>query len=189
MTTAPSGAQAGGPQEDGNDFLLPLRWRPLRWLDGLTSALNACGTLLILAVMLTISADVISRQAWNTPLHGVPELVSLSIVVIVFLQVPHAFRVGGLTRAEILLDRLPLRARAMLEVLHSLAGAGFCVILFNSVLPLFGRAWSRGTYVGNIGDFTAPIWPVRLIMLVGAALLGLRFFVRAIQAARTVIQS
>jgi len=164
------------------DFLPPIDHPALRLLDAFTSILNAGGTLLIVAVMLAINSDVLSRSLFGQPVSGVPELVSMSIVAIVFLQVAHALRSGGLTRAEVLMDRLPLRAQAALETLYCAAGAWLCVVLFNGLLPLFVRVWTRNVYVGNIGDFSAPLWPVRLIMLIGVAALGVQFAVRAIRA-------
>lgn len=176
MTEAPAETEGGG---DGLPFADAL---PFRILDAVTALLNAVGTLLIVGIMLAINSDVLGRALFGAPVHGVPEMVSLSIVAIVFLQVAHALRSGGLTRAEILLDRLPPRLSHALDALFCLVGVWFCVILFNGLLPLFDRAWTRNVFVGAVGDFTAPIWPVRLIMLVGTVALGLQFLARAIRA-------
>ncbi|MGQ9368675.1 TRAP transporter small permease subunit [Azospirillum sp. ST 5-10] len=162
---------------------LPFADAPvLRLLDACTAVLNAVGTLLIVGVMLAINSDVLGRALFGSPVAGVPEMVSMSIVAIVFLQVAHSFRSGGLTRAEILLDRLPPRGRAGLEALYCLFGVALCVVLFMGLLPLFERAWTRDVFVGAIGSFTAPIWPVRLVMLVGTAALALQFLARAVRA-------
>jgi TRAP-type C4-dicarboxylate transport system permease small subunit len=171
---------------DEGDFL-PFAGHPvLRVLDRCTAVLNAIGTLLIVGIMLAINADVIGRALFGTPISGVPEIVSMSIVAIVFLQIAHSLRSGGMTRAEILLDRLPPPARAGLETVYCLVGVTLCLILFSGLLPLFDRAWSRNTFVGAIGDFTFPIWPVRLIMLIGTAALGLQFMARAVRAGLAV---
>ena len=73
---------------------------------GDNSALNIAGTLLIVAVMLLVNADVIGRGAFDAPVSGVPEMVSMSIVAIVFLQIAQTFRTGRLTRTELLLGGL-----------------------------------------------------------------------------------
>jgi len=172
----------GGTTGD-EDFLPPSRHPLLRLLDTCTATLNALGTLLIVGIMVAINLDIFGRSVLNQPIAGVPEIVSMSIVAIVFLQVAHSLRLGGLTRAEVLLDRIPARVRAALEAVYCLVGVGFCAILFNGLLPLFERAWVRNLYVGSIGDFTAPIWPVRLVMLIGTVALGLQFLVRALRAA------
>ena len=141
-----------------------------RVVDGVTTGLNVLGTLLIVAIMLLVNADVIGRGAFNAPVSGVPEMVSMSIVAIVFLQVAQAFRKGRLTRTEALPDFIEVRwprARMGMEVLFGLA-AGFLVWqIFQASVPLFEKAWVRNTFEGTVGDFTAPVWPVKLIILIG----------------------
>lgn len=177
MSETSAGTAGGG---DG----LPFAVRgPLRLLDAVTQTLNGIGTLLIVGVMLAINSDIAGRALFGAPISGVPEIVSMSIVAIVFLQVAHAMRSGGLTRADILLDRLPPRLRSGLDALYCLVGVALCGVLFDGLLPLFERAWTRNVFVGAVGDFTAPVWPVRLVMLAGTAALGLQFLARATRAA------
>ena len=136
----------------------------------LTQALNALGTLWIVALMILINTDVIGRDFFNAPVRGVTELVSLSIVGIVFLQLADTLATGRMTRADVLLDRLKRRRPALaaaLQALYHLVGAGLmAVILWAAWAPLVESIRIQ-EYVGAVGDFTAPVWPVRLIMLVG----------------------
>ena len=136
----------------------------------LTQALNALGTLWIVALMVLINTDVIGRDFFNAPVRGVTELVSLSIVGIVFLQLADTLATGRMTRADVLLDRLKRRRPALaaaLQALYHLVGAGLmAVILWAAWAPLVESIRIQ-EYVGAVGDFTAPVWPVRLIMLVG----------------------
>ena len=69
-------------------------------LDWITRAANIVGTILIVMLVLVISTDVVGREVFGAPLSGVPEILSLSIVAIVFLQVPAALRSGRLTRSD-----------------------------------------------------------------------------------------
>ena len=147
-----------------------------RWFDRLTVGLNVLGTLLIVAIMLLINVDVIGKNLFRAPVSGVPEILSMSIVAIVFLQIAQTFRAGRLTRTEAVLNfiaRRSARARLGLEMVFSLLSLGLVWQILSASTPLFLRAWSRGTFEGTIGDFTAPIWPVKLIILIGcAALIG-----------------
>lgn len=132
--------------------------------------LNALGTLWIVALMVLINTDVLGRNLFNAPVRGVTELVALSIVGIVFLQLADTLHSGRFTRADVLLARLkqsrPVFA-ARLQALYHLVGAGLMgVILWAAWQPLIEAIRIR-EYVGAIGDFTAPVWPVRLIMLIG----------------------
>lgn len=162
---------------------LPGWFRALRRaVDLVTGGLNVAGTLLILALMVLVNADVIGRGAFSAPISGVPEMVSMSIVAIVFLQIAQTFRKGRLTRAEALLSPLGQRAprlRLVLELLFAVAAAALIWVLFSASLPLFEKAWVRGTYEGTVGDFTAPIWPVKLIILVGCAALWVQLVLSA----------
>ena len=56
----------------------------------LVAGLNSVGTAWIFALMVLINVDVIARFVFNSPIQGVTELVELSIVGIVFLQISDA---------------------------------------------------------------------------------------------------
>ena len=132
-------------------------------LDRLTLCLNTIGTITILALTVLISADIAGRLLFNAPISGVPELVSLSIVAIVFLQIGQAMRAGRLTRTEALLTWVGKRAprlRALIESIYNLLAGALIWFLFQASYPLFLKAWARNTYIGSVGDFTAPVWPV-----------------------------
>ena len=78
----------------------------LRLLDGVTQGLNVIGSVLILLLMILVGVDVAGRNLAGAPVAGVPELVTLSIVAIVFLQIPQALRAGRLTRSDALMGWL-----------------------------------------------------------------------------------
>ncbi len=155
--------------------------RALRLLDGATQACNLAGSLLILVVTLAVGADVLGRGAFGAPIPGVPELVTLSIVAIVFLQGPAALRAGRLPRAEaadvFLKESAPGLARALAD-LGDLAGAAIMGVVLWASWPIAVRAWERGEFVGAVGDVTAPVWPVKAALLIGVALLLLQFLAR-----------
>ncbi|MEX0284148.1 MAG: TRAP transporter small permease subunit [Paracoccaceae bacterium] len=160
------------PSNDPDEISALPRWFQLarRVLDAVTTGLNVLGTLLIVVIMLLVNADVIGRSVFNNPVSGVPEMVSMSIVAIVFLQVAQAFRMGRLTRTDAIPQFLKTRAPRLqlgMEVLFG-AAAGFLVWqIYAASVPLFQKAWVRNTFEGTVGDFTAPIWPVKLIILIG----------------------
>jgi TRAP-type mannitol/chloroaromatic compound transport system permease small subunit len=154
------------------------------WLgfEGLLSALNSVGTLWIFALMLAVNADVAGRTLFNSPVPGVPEFGRLSIVGIIFLQLAHTLRSGRMTRADGLLrmaQRRWPRFIAGAETVFSLAGAAlFAVLVYGSYRPLL-RSWASGEYAGVEGYVTFPIWPVRLVIVVGCALAALQFLIFA----------
>ena len=69
-------------------------------LDNSLTVMNAVGSLWVFFLMVMIDVDAFSRTLFNHPFHGVTELVELSIVGIVFLQLGDATRRGRLTRSD-----------------------------------------------------------------------------------------
>lgn len=153
-------------------------------LDRITALANVVGSLLILALVALIAADVAGRNVFGAPISGVPELVSLSIVAIVFLQAPQALRSGRFTRSDGVIDVLRRRVPALsrwLETGFDLIGLGVIATILYAHWPILTRSWQRGDFVGAIGDFTAPTWPVKAMLALGAALLALQFGARIVR--------
>lgn len=156
----------------------------------LVDGLNGAGSLLIGAIMLLICADVLARNLVNQPIHGVSELVGLAIIAIVFLQLGSTLRHGRMSRAELFIDGFRLRhprAGALLQLLFDLAGVAVCSILFYATWPKFDQAWSNSEFIGIQGVFTAPTWPVRLIVLIGLGVTAIQYLVIAVRDARSAV--
>ena len=82
--------------------------------------MNAAGSVWILLLILLVSADALGRSFFLYPIVGTTEMVTLSIVGIVFLQLADTVRGARLTRADSFLGVLRTlrpRAAAALEVL------------------------------------------------------------------------
>ena len=150
--------------------------------EAVIGVMNSIGTAWVFVLLVIINLDIGGRAIFNAPLRGVPEIVAMSIVACVFLQIAHTLKVGRLTRSEILLNPLQARfprLRQLCEGIYHLVGAGLLAVLFSASVPLFTRAWQIDEYVGAEGDFMAPIWPVKLIILIGCVAGSLQFLITA----------
>lgn len=159
----------------------------LRLLDWLTQVANIGGSLLILGLMVLIGADVLGRNLFGAPISGVPELVTLSIVAIVFLQAPQALKAGRMTRSDAVINYLSARVSWLgrtLDTLYDLLGIGVIGAILFATYPIFIKSWTRSDYIGAIGNFTAPTWPVKAMILIGCVLLALQFLARIIRRYR-----
>lgn len=157
------------------DKVTPAPKRGLRrWFSfgGLAAVLNSIGSGWIFVLLALVNTDIIGRAIFNKPLRGVPEIVAMTIVGCVFLQLAHAIRNDSLTRSEIILVRLTKypRFRSALEAVYNLLGGFLLAVLFVYSLPLFTVAWKTDEFVGAEGDFMAPIWPIKLIIVIGSLL-------------------
>jgi len=154
------------------------------WFLGKSVAsLNALGTMLIMAMMVLICSDVIGRNLFSKSLPGVIELVELSIVSIVFLQIADTLKSGKLMRSEAVINnvvRLYPRLGAAMNALFDATGAVLFFFLTRGAFGRFSEAWSGDFYLGNLGSFTAPTWPMELCVALGSGLMCILFITKAI---------
>src|SRR5687767_15923835 len=90
-----------------------------RFFPALVGVLNAAGVVWVFALMFLISADITARTVFEDPIAGVTEMVSLSLVGCVFLQLAHAVLRGRLMRVDMFLAPLALRAPAAASAWHA----------------------------------------------------------------------
>ncbi len=144
----------------------------------LTRALAIAGSLWIMLVMVLVCADVAGRYLLNRPIPGVAEVVALSIVGIVYLQLAHTLRLERFIRSDVFI--LPLMARRpragyALQCAHHVAGAALCLMILGFAAPGLVEAFRDGDYVGTPGVFTAPKWPIQFVVCLAMALTALQF--------------
>ncbi len=152
---------------------------PLMWsLNNATTVLNAIGTLLIIALMVLICVDVVGRNVLYTSVPGVIELAELGIVSIVFLQIGDTLKAGKLMRSDgvikVIARRVPRLAQFM-NMLFDATGGVLFYFIAKGAYKRFTDAFEGGYYIGNLGEFTAPTWPMELTVSVGSALVCLLF--------------
>lgn len=156
-----------------------------RLLAASSRGMAAAGSLLVFALVVLVDADILGRELLAAPIRGVSEILALAVVAILFLQLPETVRAGRLARSEVLLEALRSyrpRAAAALEALIHALGAAVLLLLAAVAVPALREAWREGLYIGAVGDFTAPLWPVRLVTVAGAALAALLFARLALRA-------
>ena len=158
-----------------------------RLLGAVIVASNCLGSAWVFVVMLAVVADIVGRFVFNAPISGVTELVTMSVVALLYLQVAYTLRSGTMTRSEAfigrLIDRRP-RIGHGLTILFCCAGAGLMGAIMAGAWPKWLDALDSGYYVGVIGVFAFPDWPRLLIVFIGCALTALQFLVLAADSAR-----
>lgn len=144
-----------------------------RALDRIAMAANVCGTLVVLALVVIVNVDVISRGVFSAPFRGSVEVVQFSMVLIVFLQLPDVVRANRLTRSDGLLlvmgNRRPVAAAWLSKIINAVSAILMALIAY-AIWPEFVEAWETGDFFGTPGVFTAPWWPVKLVIFFSAVL-------------------
>jgi C4-dicarboxylate transporter DctM subunit len=155
-------------------------------------ALNAAGVVWVFALMFLISADIAMRTLLDSPIAGVTEIVSLSLVACVFLQLAHAALNGRLMRVEMFLAPLERRAPAAASawhVLFSLLGAALLAAIVLGAWPDFVGAWATNEFAGVENIFTMPVWPIKGLIVVGSAVAAAVLLRQLAAAAKTADSS
>ena len=137
----------------------------------LIGLMNGAGVVWTFALTFLICADIFGRTVLGSPIRGVAEIVSLSLVASVFLQL--AFTIGQrrLTTVEFLVMRVQARRpRLALDwsAIASIAGLAMCLAIAAGMWPDFVRALRTAEFAGVPGLFSVAVWPIKLIVIVGA---------------------
>ena len=154
---------------------------------GVAMAANAAGTFVVIALITVVNYDIIARGLFNKPFLGAVEVVQFSMVLIVFLQLPDVIRVGRLTRSDGFLGLLARRnsfAGKSLSRFIDLLSMTFMLIIAVAIWPEFVEMWESNDFFGIPGVFTAPWWPVKLVIFLSAGLCALHFLIHVIRPAR-----
>lgn len=156
-----------------------------RVANSLAIAANVAGTLTVLMLVVILNVDVIARGLFNAPLKGTYEIVQLSVVFIVFLQLADVVRVDRLTRSDGFLNvvhaRRPRMAAGMRRIINALS-AIFMGLIAYIMFPEFLKMWNTQDFFGVPGVFTVPWWPIKLVIAGGSALACIIFVLKVISA-------
>lgn len=116
-----------------------------------------------------VVADVVGRGAFNSPVKGTPEIVSMSIVIICFLLAAYAVQSGAMLRTDVVVSLFGRRGFAFADLMSGLLGAAFfLLIVWGSFEPTL-HAWVSNEFEGE-GALRVPAWPARFIVMLGSAL-------------------
>ncbi len=142
--------------------------------------MNAAGSCWIVVLMLLINVEALGRSALNKPIIGVIEMIEISVVGIVFMQLADSLRRGVLTRSDGLFNQVMARKPAaghVMAIFTHLAGTAFMALIIRGSVPFFIDAWEKDYYIGVEGMFTAPVWPVALVIVIAITVTMIQFLV------------
>ena len=152
-----------------------------RLANGIAISANAVGTLVVLALVMVVNYDAVARSLFNKPFLGAVEVVQFSMVLIVFLQLPDVCRVNRLTRSDGFLTLLDSRAPGVARILRfgiDAVSAAFMTLVAVAVFPEFIEMWHTQDFFGVPGVFTAPWWPIKLVIFASGTLCAILFFLK-----------
>ncbi len=143
-----------------------------RALSAVGNWLVVIAGVIVFALMLYGTADVLSRWLFNRPMPSTYEYMELGMVAIVYLGVSQVQRLRGHIAVDLVNKFLPARLNESIEIVGCLFG-----LVLTGAIGWWGAAaaWSSyltGEYVGSVAR--VHVLPARVALLLGVAVLFLR---------------
>jgi len=151
-----------------------------RILDRIAQGLLVCAAMLGFFLSFIVCTDVIGRYFFNSPLKGTPEIVSMAIVIIAYLQAAYAIRSGGMIAVDAFYENYPVRLKSLVSLIGSLLGIFMFSLIFFGSYERAIDAWVTGEFEGE-GALRVPAWPAKWALVIGTGLAALSYFTLAIK--------
>ena len=147
-------------------------------LGKIFSAFQGICSAWLFVLMTLISIDVFGRAFFHKPFRGTPELVSFSIVVIAFLELPYVLYKNGHVRSTVFYDKVGPLGKDIIDFIAAVIGIVVFVILIRTSVNGFLRSIRIAEFEGE-GALRIPTSPARGLMLVGAGFMVLQLIFNA----------
>jgi TRAP-type C4-dicarboxylate transport system permease small subunit len=149
------------------------------WLGRLALWLLLLGTVGMIAAMLVGVADVVGTEFFGRPVLGTLEFTESTMVLVVFGALAYAQERRAHIRVELLYSHVGPRGKSFMEaVTHIVAFIFFALVTWQGYVEL---EYSLEIMESTMGSVRFPLWPARILLLVGVALLLLRLAIDIVQ--------
>ena len=148
--------------------------------EQLTRLLLVLAAVLAFLLCFLVVADVVGRVGFDRPVKGTTEIVSLSIVIICYLQCGFAIRSGGMLHVDMFVSRAGPRGQSLLAAVAALAGLVFFGLICWGSFEGAAHAWNSNEFEGE-GALRVPVWPARFVLILGTAIAAFNYALLLVQ--------
>lgn len=133
------------------------------------------GSIVILAIVLLVVADVSGRYLFNSPIKGSLELSGVMLGIVAFLCFSYALIKRSHIRMTLLLDRLPTRLQVIAEIVAGVAGLTFFVVLDWGGIEQFWTSFVIRELMP--ATITIPYWIPKMVLPIGVSLMIIQWMI------------
>ena len=152
----------------------------MRRFNGVIDRLNewvAVGiSYFLIALMLVVTYEVVARYVFNRPTIWAYEVSQFLLLLVSALGGAFTLKVGGHVNVDIVFGRLAPKTRAIISLITSLLVFLFLSVLLWQSWDLFFTSFGDREHSSSL--FAPPIYPVKLVMVVGVFLILLQAIAR-----------
>jgi TRAP-type C4-dicarboxylate transport system permease small subunit len=142
----------------------------------LLDALAAVAALLLLAMVLVVTGDIVLRNVANTGFVWANEVSEYALYLITVLTAPWLLRRGQHVRLDLVLTAVPKRVAFIMEAIGDMAGFVVCLAMIRYATLMTYDAWKIGSI--TIKNLVFPEWWLLLPLPVCFVLLAIEFIFR-----------
>lgn len=148
--------------------------------DAITRALLVLAAMLAFLLCFLVVADVLGRVVFNSPVKGTTEIVSLTVVIVCYLQAGFAIRSGGMLHVDMFVSKGGPRTQSAFAALAALAGLVFFALICWGSWDGAAHAWTSNEFEGE-GALRVPVWPARFVIVLGTFLAAFSYGLQLVQ--------
>lgn len=143
--------------------------RLLRWYERFAAALAAVAAVLILAMSICTTYDVLARYFFNIDSPWAFDLTEYSLVWVTFLGAPWVLLQDRHIRIEVLVEVLPPKVQRVLGIVTTLVALAACAVLVWKTGSAAIQYYTTGVEMPRIWRIP-KVWPY-IILPIGSVLL------------------
>ena len=142
----------------------------------LFDALAAIAALILLAMVVAVTADIVVRNTVRAGFVWANEVSEYALYLMTLLTAPWLLRRGQHVRLDLVLTMVPGRLAWMMEALGDLLGFAVCLVLIRYGFAMTADSWRIGAI--SIKNLVFPEWWLLAPLPAAFALLAVEFVLR-----------
>jgi TRAP-type mannitol/chloroaromatic compound transport system permease small subunit len=157
--------------------------------DGIEWIVIWCGKLcsvITLLVALAITYEVVKRYFFDAPTIWVTESSVFGCAILYVIGAAWTAQEGRHVRIELVYGHLSLRGKAIADIIGFMFFALYMGMMLWAALPYAHRSWELRETTAGLWD--PPIYPIKIVLAVGMALLLLQAIPKLIRDLHVVIR-
>ena len=147
--------------------------RLARWIDALTERTGRAASWLILLAVLISAGNALARYAFNLSSNAWLEIQWYLFAAVFLLCAGYALKHNQHVRIDVVATRFSRRTQVWIELLGTVFFLlPMALLILGLSWPVFADSWRSGEVSTNANGL--PLWPARLLVPAGFALLVLQ---------------
>ena len=158
----------------------------IRFIEQLSLWAGRLAALLILPLVFAMVFEVVSRYAFNAPTAWAFELAYMMMGTIFLLGLAYALSNGQHVNVDFIHGMLPKRVVGAFDAIGYAVLTGMSIWMSIALWEYTVTAYVRGEGTG-LSAWNPPVWPYRVIYVVGFVLFSLQTFAKMIENIMTAV--